>query len=95
MFDRSIKVTVTFESRPDGGLRVWSDDVPGLVLSHSDVDGILADVKTAVETILSYRLNAKIVVGPLINRREALEDNGIVAPLRFVPGPKEYVARCH
>ena len=26
--DRYLKVTVTFERRPDGGLRIYSDDVP-------------------------------------------------------------------
>lgn len=30
------KVTITLERREDGGLRVWSDDVLGLILSHAD-----------------------------------------------------------
>lgn len=57
MPNRAMKVTVTFESRPGGGLRAWSDDVPGLVLSHADVDAVLEDVKTAIEAILSERLH--------------------------------------
>lgn len=95
MTDTAIKVTVTFESRPGGGLRVWSDDVPGLVLSHSDVDAVLEDVKSALEVILSERLCASIEVKPLANVREVLEKNGIVSKGSFVPGPKEYVAYCH
>lgn len=92
MSERSLKVTVSFESRPDGGLRVWSNDLPGLVLSHPNVDDVLDDVKTALETILSHRLQAKIIVTPLVDVREALEDNGIVPPRVPPTGQKEYVA---
>jgi hypothetical protein len=41
MTSRIFKLTVCFERRPDGGLRAYSDDVPGLVLSSLDVDGVL------------------------------------------------------
>ena len=47
------RVSVVFESRPDGGLRVSSPDVPGIVLSHSDPDLVMADVILALETIIS------------------------------------------
>jgi hypothetical protein len=89
---RTFKITVRFEPRPDGGLRVYSEDVPGLVLSSLDIDGVLEDVPAALSTILSERLKADIEVEPLPGIREALEDNGIVAPKSFVPGPREYVA---
>lgn len=95
MSDKAIKIVVTFEARPDGGLRAWSEDVPGLVLSHMDIDGVLEDVKTAIEVILSSRLNADIQVQPLVNVREALEANGIVKPAASYVGSKEYVAYCH
>ena len=89
--DRSFKVTVCFEQRDDGGLRAWSEEVPGLVLSHTDIDGVLADVTEALKVILSHRFNADVDVQPLENVRAALEENGIVPPKRFVPGPKEYI----
>jgi hypothetical protein len=92
MSNTKFKITVCFESRPDGGLRAYSDDVPGLVLSSLDIDGVLEDVPNALSVILSERLNAEIEVEPLPNIREALEDNGIVSPQRFIPGPREYVA---
>lgn len=95
MNHRSFKLTVCFEKRPDGGLRAYSDDVPGLVLSNSDVDGVLEDVTEALKVILSHRLNAEIDVQPLGDIREVLESNGIVAPKGFAPGPREYVATCH
>jgi hypothetical protein len=62
--DRSYKIVVCFERRPDGGLRAWSDDVPGLVLSHRDHDGVLADVITGIREILSDRLGVAIEVRP-------------------------------
>ena len=95
MSEKSFKVTVTFERRSDGGLRAWSDDIPGLVLSHTDVDGVLSDIAPAIEVILSFRLRVPISVAPLENIREALEVNGIVDPIdHFLPS-KEYVAYCH
>jgi hypothetical protein len=48
------KVTVTFELREDGGLRVYSKDVPGFVLSHSDAEAVVRDVVPALERILSH-----------------------------------------
>jgi hypothetical protein len=89
---KTFKLTVCFEARPDGGLRVYSDDVPGLVLSSMDVDGVLEDVTEALKVILSERLKADVEVQPLPNIREALENNGIVAPKSIEPGLREYVA---
>jgi hypothetical protein len=54
------KVTVHFERRSDGGLRCWSDDVPGLVLSHSDPRLVLADVIPALELLLSHRQDSPV-----------------------------------
>lgn len=69
--------------------------MPGLVLSHTDIDGVLADVTEALKVILSYQLGSTIDVKPLGNIREALESTGIVAPSGIVPGSKEYVATLH
>lgn len=91
----SFKVVVCFERRDDGGLRVYSEDVPGLVLSHTDVDGVLEDVVEALKVILSHRFHSEVDVQPLPNMREKLESQGIVDARSFVPGPKEYVATCH
>ena len=60
-----VKVVVTFERREDGGLRVYSDDVPGFVLSHSDPMTVLGDVKPALERILSYMHGVPIEVRQL------------------------------
>lgn len=61
----SYKVRVTLEPREDGGLRVWSDDLPELVLSHADPEKVIADIARAMEVILSERLGAKVQVEEL------------------------------
>lgn len=88
----AFKLTVNFESRPDGGLRAYSDDLPGVVLSSTDVDGVVQDVTEALKVIVSHLLNAEVEVQPLVGFREFSENNGIVSPQPLVPGRREYVA---
>jgi len=95
MQNRTFKITVCFEPRPDGGLRAYSDDIPGLILSSMDIDGVLEDVTEALRVILSHRFAADVDVEPLADIREALESNGIVAPAAPVHGRREYVAFRH
>lgn len=38
------RVSLSLEFRPDGGLRVYSDNVPGLILSGVDPDAVMSDV---------------------------------------------------
>jgi len=59
------KIVVTFEGREDGGLKAYSDDVPGFVLSHFAPDAVLKDVKPALEGILSCWLKEPVVVEEL------------------------------
>ena len=68
------KVVVTLERRPDGGLRAYSDDVPGFVLSHSDVSAVLADIGPALEVILSAMYESRVRVSPVgeINSEQVL-----------------------
>ena len=57
---RFAKVVVTFKRRDDGGLRAWSDDVPGFVLSHRDPQAVIRDVGPALERILSAMWGAEV-----------------------------------
>lgn len=41
-------VNICIEQRPDGGLRAWSPTVPGLILSHSDENKVMADILIAL-----------------------------------------------
>lgn len=50
--DKEVTVSLTFSRRPDGGLRIHSDALPGLVLSSHDVPGALADLGPAIRELL-------------------------------------------
>lgn len=77
----SVKLVVTFDPREDGGLRACSDDLPGFVLSHSNAREVLADVKPALEIILSAMFNSKVTVSDLVSVREYRENDGRVDQL--------------
>ncbi len=70
--DQALKVTVHFDRRDDGGLSIWSEDLPGLHLSHSDPARALDDVKPALEGLLTDMLGERVSVQPLVGIREAL-----------------------
>lgn len=48
-------ITVCMEPREDGGLRVWSDDLPGLILSGPDQVVILRMLGDVIVELLRYR----------------------------------------
>jgi hypothetical protein len=86
------KIVVMFEKRADGGLRAYSDDVPGFVLSHNDASAVLNDVKPALEVILSHMFEGKIIVSLLPRLRERLAEAGIMdAGDQWIPPTQEYV----
>ena len=59
---RRMKVVVTLEDREDGGVRAYSEDIPGFLLSNSDPVAVLKDIEPALEEILSYRLKRPVIV---------------------------------
>jgi hypothetical protein len=65
--DDNIKITIHLQRRPDGGLRAWSDDMPGLVLSHRDPERVLEDIIPAVETIVSEMTGKAMKASPLVS----------------------------
>jgi len=78
---QAFKVLVTFESRGDGGLRAYSDDVPGFVLSNQSCDVVLSGVEPTLETILSAMVGAPIRVSSLYELhelRDGLREAGII-----------------
>jgi TctA family transporter len=48
-------VTVTLQDREGGGLEVFSDDLPGLILSGPDRDKVAAAIIPAIEALFKYR----------------------------------------
>jgi len=53
-------VSVTLEDRTDGGIRVSSRDLPNLVLSGMNREGICAAIAPAIHAILEHK-GVKIV----------------------------------
>jgi hypothetical protein len=69
----TIKIIVHFEGREDGGLKAYSDDLAGFVLSHSDPNAVLKDVKPALERILSCLFKEPVVLEVL-----SLQDHQLI-----------------
>jgi hypothetical protein len=90
--DQSIKVTVHFERREDGGLTVWSDDLPGLTLSHRDPALVLEDVPSAIAGLVTDMLGERVRVEPLVGLHEALHPEAATKP-DIPSGTREYVSR--
>jgi hypothetical protein len=88
-----IKIVVHFSRREDGGLRAWSDDVPGFVLSHRDAQAVMDDVEPALETILSSMHNRPVIVAPLVPP----SDYDVEPPFNFAapspPPAREYASQ--
>jgi hypothetical protein len=79
------KVVVKLEHRSDGGLRAYSDDVPGFVLSHADPEAVIRDIKPALEGILSHMFGASVIVEELSRLSERDFEHPSIVPT------KEYV----
>jgi hypothetical protein len=48
-------VTVTVEDRGDGGLRVYSDDLPGLILSGADRTAVASKIAPAIQALFEHK----------------------------------------
>lgn len=48
------KFTLNCERREDGGLRITSPEVPGLVLSHHDIHLVMRDVMSAIDVLMKH-----------------------------------------
>jgi hypothetical protein len=80
-----VKITVTIEKRDDGGLYVYSADLPGFVLSHRNAQSVFSDIEPALSVFLSQKLDRALVVKPLVGFREALEKDGFIDPMPSAP----------
>jgi hypothetical protein len=80
-----VKITVTIEKREDGGLYVYSEDLPGFVLSHKNARSVFSDIEPALSVFLSQKLDRPLAVKPLVGFRDALEKNGFIDPMPSAP----------
>lgn len=91
--DMYLKVTVVFEQREDGGLRAYSEDVPGFVLSGADAEAVFADVIPALEMLFKHNRKMDVEFAPVSDLRSELERNGL---LPSTPREtREYVTPLH
>lgn len=89
MENAALRISVTIERREDGGLFVYSDDLPGFVLSHLDAEAVLADIEPALSAFMSHMFKHNVAVKPMMGLREALIDGGILTS----PGGRRYERR--
>jgi hypothetical protein len=57
-------VTVTLADREDGGLRVHSDDLPGLILSGTDRTGVTEKIAPAIKALFEHKGFRVLAVRP-------------------------------
>lgn len=57
-------VTITLHLREDGGLRVSSEDLPGLILSGADPKKVSAAIYTAVRALMDWDVENGISPAP-------------------------------
>lgn len=51
--------TITLIRRDDGGLRVCSDQIPGLILSGPDPLKVMSDVWPAIQALEQHRVQTR------------------------------------
>ncbi|AOF96161.1 hypothetical protein [Sphingobium sp. RAC03] len=71
-------IEVKFTHREDGGLRAYSDSLPGFVISNEDPDLVIAEVGPVLEVILSGMIGAQVRVTPTVDVAELI---GAASPM--------------
>ena len=49
------EIKITIGPREDGGVRIWSDDMPGLILSGKDALEVIANIGPALKGLIEYK----------------------------------------
>jgi predicted RNase H-like HicB family nuclease len=82
---RVATITIMYQHRGDGGLRVKSDDVPGLHLSGADPDEVWADIKPAIEMLFRDNHGIEVEVWPMVDSvHEIIAEPAELAPRSLV-----------
>ena len=78
-------ITIMYQHRGDGGLRVKSPDVPGLHLSGADPNEVWADIKPAVEMLFRDNYGIEVEVWPVADSvNEIIAEPTELAPLSLI-----------
>jgi hypothetical protein len=54
-------VTVTLADSEDGGLHVYSDDLPGLILSGNGRQDVISKIVPAIQALFEYKGIGKVI----------------------------------
>jgi hypothetical protein len=65
-------ITVTLEDREDKGLRVYSDDLPGLILSGPDRAAVAALIIPSIQALFEHKGFHNVIVRPAAPVSEVL-----------------------
>jgi hypothetical protein len=60
--DKPMNIEVKIERRSDGGIRVFSDNLPGLILSHKNGKDVLSDMPLVVQQLLPEQVGASLII---------------------------------
>jgi hypothetical protein len=66
-------VTVTLRDREGGGLEVFSDDLPGLILSGPDRSMVAAAIVPAIEVLFKHKGFERVIVRPALPVAKVLQ----------------------
>jgi len=55
------EITINLAPREDGGIRVWSDDMPGLILSHNDQEKVLRELGVVIIELRKWQQDQRDV----------------------------------
>ncbi len=70
-------VNVTLKDCEDGGLEVFSDDLPGLILSGPDPDNVAAAIMPAIKALLQHR-GFMVTIRPTVPVDSVLRSGGLL-----------------
>ena len=87
-----LKLTVMFDRREDGGLRAWSDDLPGFVLSSADAEAVICDVEPALAAMLSAKYGCEVKVFSLATPEQFDTTPDFSIPAFMIPS-REYASQ--
>jgi|HubBroStandDraft_2_1064218.scaffolds.fasta_scaffold11849_5 hypothetical protein len=73
MLEAMTTVCVTLEDREDDGLRVYSDELTGLILSGADKMAVMEKICPAIAAIFKEAANLDVVVKPAKPLAEVLD----------------------
>lgn len=63
-----VTLNVTLEERPDGGLRVYSDELPGLILSGPVAAKVIRDIEPAARVLMRLPDAAELIVNATLTK---------------------------